>query len=49
MPGGVVLSETRKLAFYMRQSPDGRMVLGGRSAVGAVEDPRLMAALEGGA
>jgi sarcosine oxidase len=48
MPGGVVLSETRKLAFYMRQSPDGRMVLGGRGAVGAVEDPRLMAALEAG-
>lgn len=48
MPGGVVLSETRKLAFYMRQSPDGRMVLGGRGAVGATEDPRLMAALEAG-
>lgn len=48
MPGGVVLSETRKLAFYMRQSPDGRMVLGGRGAVGAAEDPRLMAALEAG-
>ena len=48
MPGGVVLSETRKLAFYMRQSPDGRIVLGGRGAVGATEDPRLMAALEAG-
>lgn len=48
MPGGVVLSETRKLAFYMRQSIDGRMVLGGRGAVGATEDPRLMAALEEG-
>lgn len=48
MPGGVVLSETRKLAFYMRQSIDGRIVFGGRGAVGAMEDPRLMAALEEG-
>lgn len=48
MPGGVVLSETRKLAFYMRQSIDGRMVFGGRGAVGAMEDSRLMAALEEG-
>ncbi|EGJ22125.1 FAD dependent oxidoreductase [Cereibacter sphaeroides WS8N] len=48
MPGGVVLSETRKLAFYMRQSDDGRLVLGGRGAVGPMEDGRLMAALEAG-
>lgn len=48
MPGGVVLSETRKLAFYMRQSADGRMIFGGRGAVGATEDPHLMAALEAG-
>jgi len=48
MPGGAVLSETRKLAFYMRQSADGRMVFGGRGAVGSMEDPRLMAALEAG-
>ncbi|MBZ4690405.1 MAG: dependent oxidoreductase [Cereibacter sp.] len=48
MPGGVVLSETRKLAFYMRQSIDGRLVLGGRGAVGPTEDAQLMAALEAG-
>lgn len=48
MPGGTVLSETRKLAFYMRQSMDGRLVFGGRGAVGKAEDPHLMAALEAG-
>jgi len=44
----VVLSETRKLAFYMRQSVDGRLVFGGRGSVGAQERPGLIAALEAG-
>ena len=48
MPGGVMLSETRKLAFYMRQTPHGGFMIGGRGAVGNAEDPRLMAALEKG-
>lgn len=48
LPGGVVLSETRKLAFYMRQSVDGRLVFGGRGSVGAQERAGLMAALEAG-
>jgi glycine/D-amino acid oxidase-like deaminating enzyme len=48
MPGGVVLSETRKLAFYMRQTPAGGFMIGGRGAVGNGEDPSLMAALERG-
>lgn len=48
MPGGVVLSETRKLAFYMRQTPEGGFMIGGRGAVGNGEDPSLMAALERG-
>ncbi|MFV0475345.1 MAG: NAD(P)/FAD-dependent oxidoreductase [Pikeienuella sp.] len=48
MPGGVVLSETRKLAFYMRQSADGRIVFGGRGSVGATESPRLMTELKAG-
>src|SRR5690606_10504543 len=48
MPGGVMLSETRKLAFYMRQTPQGGFMIGGRGAVGNAEDPRLMAALEKG-
>lgn len=48
MPGGVVLSETRKLAFYMRRTPRGGFMIGGRGAVGNAEDPALMAALEKG-
>lgn len=48
MPDGVVLSDTRKLAFYMRQTPQGGFMIGGRGAVGNSEDPSLMAALERG-
>lgn len=48
MPGGVVLSETRKLAFYMRQSEDGRFLIGGRGAVGMQEKAALMEALKAG-
>lgn len=48
MPGGVVLSETRKLAFYMRQSHDGRFMIGGRGAVGTAEKPALLRALQKG-
>lgn len=48
LPGGTVLSETRKLAFYMRQDAEGRFVIGGRGAVGAEEKPALMQALREG-
>ncbi|OIS91755.1 NAD(P)/FAD-dependent oxidoreductase [Brucella cytisi] len=48
MPGGVVLSETRKIAFYMRQSEDGRFLIGGRGAVGMNEKKALMEALKAG-
>ncbi|MGH6763635.1 MAG: NAD(P)/FAD-dependent oxidoreductase [Phyllobacterium sp.] len=48
MPGGVVLSETRKIAFYMRQSEDGRFLIGGRGAVGMEEKTALMEALKAG-
>lgn len=48
MPGGVVLSETRKLAFYLRQSHDGRFMIGGRGAVGIKEMPALLEALRKG-
>lgn len=48
MPGGVMLSQTRKLAFYMRRTPSGGFMIGGRGAVGNTEDPALMAALERG-
>ncbi|MFT3690811.1 NAD(P)/FAD-dependent oxidoreductase [Paenirhodobacter sp.] len=48
MPGGVVLSETRKLAFYMRQTAEGRFLIGGRGAVGPAEKPALIEALRRG-
>lgn len=48
MPKGIVLSETRKIAFYMRQTPDGRFLIGGRGAVGNNEKAVLMEALKAG-
>ncbi len=45
MPGGICASETRRLAFYFRQSPDGRLVFGGRGAIGDAENPAFFAAL----
>nr|WP_253944517.1 FAD-dependent oxidoreductase [Pseudogemmobacter hezensis] len=48
MPGGVMLSQTRKLAFYMRRTPAGGFMIGGRGAVGNTEAPGLMTALERG-
>lgn len=48
MPNGIVLSETRKLAFYMRQTNDGRFIIGGRGAVGMKEKQALMKALKTG-
>jgi len=45
MPDGVCASETRRLAFYFRQSPDGRLVFGGRGAVGDGEKPAFFSAL----
>lgn len=45
MAGGICASETRRLAFYFRQSPDGRLVFGGRGAVGDAQHPAFFAAL----
>jgi glycine/D-amino acid oxidase-like deaminating enzyme len=45
MPGGICASETRRLAFYFRQSPDGRLVFGGRGAIGDAENPAFHSAL----
>jgi len=47
MPGGVCASETRRLAFYFRQSPDGRLLFGGRGAIGDAENPAFHGALIG--
>ncbi len=37
LPDGRCCSETRRLAFYFRLSPDGRLMFGGRGAVGHSE------------
>jgi len=45
MPDGLCCSETRRLAFYFRLSPDRRLVFGGRGAVGDAELPLFTDAL----
>ena len=44
--GGPCVSETRRLAFYFRRSPDGRLVFGGRGAIGDRHRRALFDALE---
>lgn len=45
LPHGECVSETRRLAYYFRCSPDGRLVLGGRGAAGEEEREGLFKAL----
>jgi sarcosine oxidase len=45
MAGGVCASETRRLSFYFRQSPDGRLLFGGRGAIGDAQNPAFFNAL----
>lgn len=45
MPEGRGASETRRLAFYFRLSPDGRLMFGGRGAIGDAENPGFTRAL----
>lgn len=45
LPDGRCCSETRRLAFYFRLSPDGRLMFGGRGAVGDAESPVFTNAL----
>jgi sarcosine oxidase len=45
LPDGRCCSETRRLAFYFRLSPDGRLMFGGRGAVGDSESPVFTEAL----
>ncbi len=46
LPTRACASETRKLAFYFRISPDNRFVLGGRGAVGPAERDSYRRGLE---
>lgn len=41
LPGGECLSETRRLAFYFRRSPDNRLMFGGRGSVGLTQSATL--------
>jgi sarcosine oxidase len=45
LPDGRCCSETRRLAFYFRLSPDGRLMFGGRGAIGYSESPVFTEAL----
>jgi sarcosine oxidase len=45
LPDGRCCSETRRLAFYFRLSPDGRLMFGGRGAAGDSESPVFTQAL----
>lgn len=45
LPGGECVSETRRLAYYFRTSPDGRLVFGGRGAVGDAHSATMFASL----
>jgi sarcosine oxidase len=45
LPDGRCCSETRRLAFYFRLSPDGRLMFGGRGAIGDSESPVFTDAL----
>lgn len=45
LPDGRCCSETRRLAFYFRRSPDGRLLFGGRGAIGEAENPVFRQAL----
>ncbi|WP_397542188.1 FAD-dependent oxidoreductase [Roseovarius salis] len=46
LPFGGCLSEIRKLAFYVRLSHDGRLMLGGRGAIGETHGMGLQKRLE---
>lgn len=48
LPQGACCSETRKLAFYFRMTPERRFVFGGRGGVGTEHSRALQAALEAG-
>lgn len=46
LSGGECVSETRQLAFYFRRSPDGRLMFGGRGAMGSELSERLFDGLQ---
>jgi glycine/D-amino acid oxidase-like deaminating enzyme len=46
LPGGQVVSDLRRILFYFRLDPDGRLLMGGRGPLHDRGDPALFARLE---
>ena len=46
LPGGQVVSDLRRILFYFRLDPDGRLLMGGRGPLHDRGDPALFAGLE---
>ncbi|HVQ76375.1 MAG TPA: FAD-binding oxidoreductase [Candidatus Binatia bacterium] len=47
LPGGQVVSDLRRILFYFRLDPGGRLIMGGRGPLNDAGDPALFARLEG--
>jgi glycine/D-amino acid oxidase-like deaminating enzyme len=47
LPGGQVVSDLRRILFYFRLDPEGRLLMGGRGPLNDRGDPALFARLEG--
>ena len=46
LPGGQPVSDIRRILFYFRLDPDGRLLMGGRGPLNDTGDPALFARLE---
>jgi glycine/D-amino acid oxidase-like deaminating enzyme len=46
LPGGQAVSDLRRILFYFRLDPDGRLLMGGRGPLNDTGDPALFARLE---
>jgi len=49
LPGGQAVSDLRRILFYFRLDPDGRLLMGGRGPLDDDGDPALFARLEAAA
>ena len=49
LPGGQPVSDLRRILFYFRLDPDGRLLMGGRGPLDDAGDPALFARLEAAA
>ena len=46
LPGGQAVSDLRRILFYFRLDPDGRLPMGGRGPLGDTPEPSTLVALE---